>query len=76
MSDETTTEPTASGGREASECGGLLPCPFCGDTGPEVVDAILMMQPAYMVECSNCAASRMASKNRETAIKRWNERAR
>ena len=59
-----------------SKSSDLLPCPFCGDENPEIVEAILTMQPAWIVECQNCCASRKASKRKDYAVKLWNERAR
>ena len=57
MSKIKCAEPSRQQGREASGCGDLLPCPFCGRTGLVRVDTYTEEFEGEMVECKCCYAS-------------------
>ena len=51
----------------------LLPCPFCANPEPKLLDACFDGEPQYYVNCGCCNASQQPD-SKERAINDWNQR--
>lgn len=55
----------------------LLPCPFCGNKEPELID-ITTIEPlggvVWRVGCNKCGSYNNLSKDKERAVAQWNMR--
>lgn len=50
----------------------LLPCPFCGNSKPELIE--VSTPDHWRVGCSKCGSYNNISRGREAALNRWNRR--
>ncbi|MCX8967403.1 restriction alleviation protein, Lar family [Erwinia psidii] len=53
--------------------GELLPCPFCGNPEPKLMDAYFDRETQYYVNCGCCNLT-MHPDSKEAAFRNWNER--
>lgn len=53
--------------------GALLPCPFCGNPEPKLMDAYFNGETQYYVNCGCCNATQHPD-SRERSIHDWNQR--
>ena len=53
----------------------LKPCPFCGYTGAEIIEAEnKYLYYRYMAQCQKCGAMAKLCRTKEEAVKNWNRR--